>query len=86
MLVFLPNQTHICVRKTILLTVNDDLRLGFVGVADARVLAGVGDLGVLDDQLALAAVLDDLHPFVGHHFFIVFEPLDVAGGVVQFAG
>lgn len=47
---------------SLILTVYNYFGFGFIGIAHARVLASIRNLGVLDDELPLPAILFDLYP------------------------
>jgi hypothetical protein len=67
------------------LTINNNFALSGVSIGRALVHSSIGDLCVLDDDLALATFLNDLNPLVLLELFTILEPLNLAVRLVQFA-
>lgn len=57
------------------LTIDDQLAGSLIGVADTLEVASVGDLGILDHDLALATILHHSNALVCYQRLIVFEPV-----------
>lgn len=61
-LFLIPNSNTFLAFELSTLTVYYYFRFGLIGIAHARILTSIRNLGVFDDELPLSAILFDLYP------------------------